>query len=438
LKLDAPAAPAPVAPISEPADDAGFGDLDQTEPSMDEPVDDKPFDEEPFDAGVEADEATDPKKFIEQLTGKLGQSLRKYSEEQGQPDFELEKFAVNSLLSATHTSEMDEEDKNDIIKKINTAGDDGQEGNMEDEMSNDEPSSEEPTDGEEPDFGGDGMEEKQIFEEDLFLDEPKKNNMFQPGSNDGLNENFNFVKSAIESASGDKVIQREEDEYGRPLYWSLANDNINYFIGNGNEIVRHNSVTGENKVLGSLKHYGGSPRPKDLPNETLYENKSLINPKKRSIFGKNNITSILRESFNQEDMENSETETPVIEPKVKPSETKPVQPSRRNKPFLPSPEVQPDPKAMDEATSDGVYFDTYSGAVQAASEYAKSKGYEIDQNSWDREISFGQGKPKAGQTARHTVELTKNGKEQRKALAIQVYNRGLDTGNTYEANYYIN
>ena len=357
MKFDAPAAPAPVAPISEPADDAGFGDLDQTEPSMDEPApaDDKPFDKEPFDAGVEADEATDPKKFIQQLTGKLGQSLRKYTEEQGQPDFELEKFAVNSLLSATHTSEMDEEDKNDIIKKVNTAGDDGQEGNMEDEMSNDEPTSDEPTDGgDEPDFGGDGMEEKQIFEEDLFLDEPKKNNMFQPGSNDDLNEN------------------------------------------------------------------------------------DLISSKKRSIFGKNNITSILRESFNQEDMENSETETPVIEPKVKPSETKPVQPSRRNKPFLPSPEVQPNPKAMDEATSDGVYFDTYSGAVQAASEYAKSKGYEIDQNSWDREISFGQGKPKAGQTARHTVELTKNGKEQRKALAIQVYNRGLDTGNTYEANYYIN
>ena len=115
MKLDAPASPAPAAPITEPADDAGFGDLGGTEPAA--PADDKPFDDEPFDAGVEADEASDPKKFIEQLTGKLGQSLRKYTEEQGQPDFELEKFAINSLLSATHTSEMDEEDKKDIIKK---------------------------------------------------------------------------------------------------------------------------------------------------------------------------------------------------------------------------------------------------------------------------------------------------------------------------------
>ena len=117
MKLDAPASPAPAAPTTEPADDAGFDGLGDTEPASEPaPADDKPFDDEPFDAGVEADEETDPKKYIEQLTGKLGQTLRKYTEEQGQPDFELEKFAINSLLSATHTSEMDEEDKKDIIK----------------------------------------------------------------------------------------------------------------------------------------------------------------------------------------------------------------------------------------------------------------------------------------------------------------------------------
>ena len=32
-----------------------------------------------FDAGVDADEDTDPKKYIQQLTGKLSQSLRKYN-----------------------------------------------------------------------------------------------------------------------------------------------------------------------------------------------------------------------------------------------------------------------------------------------------------------------------------------------------------------------
>ena len=78
--------------------------------------------DKPFDAGVEADEASDPKKYIEQLTGKLGQSLRKYNEQQGQPDYELEKFAINSLLSACHTSQMDSEDQNDIIKKVKDGG----------------------------------------------------------------------------------------------------------------------------------------------------------------------------------------------------------------------------------------------------------------------------------------------------------------------------
>ena len=68
----------PTAPTNDaPPADAGF----DNQPTSD----DKPFDAEPFDAGVEADEQSDPKKFIEQLTGKLGQSLRKYNEDQGQP-----------------------------------------------------------------------------------------------------------------------------------------------------------------------------------------------------------------------------------------------------------------------------------------------------------------------------------------------------------------
>lgn len=82
----------------------------------------KPFDEVPFDAGVEADESSDPKKFIQQLAGKLGQSIRKYEGEIGQADLELEKFAVNSVLSATNTAEMDAEDQKDIIDKVKTSG----------------------------------------------------------------------------------------------------------------------------------------------------------------------------------------------------------------------------------------------------------------------------------------------------------------------------
>jgi len=127
LKLDAPQ--------SEPAFGGSGGDsLDSFDDAGDdfggedlggdfgEEGNDKPFDDEPFEAGVEADEDTDPEKYIQQLTGKLGTSLRKYNDERGEPDFDLEKYAINSVISASHTSEMDEEDQKDIIRKIKTSG----------------------------------------------------------------------------------------------------------------------------------------------------------------------------------------------------------------------------------------------------------------------------------------------------------------------------
>lgn len=123
LKVDAPASE----PVSEPDSsdsDFGFGDDSEDESfgGEDEPKDDKPFDDEPFDAGVEADEDEDPKKYIQQLAGKIGQSLRDYEKDLDNPDFELEKFVINSVISATNTSEMDKEDQEDIIKKVETSG----------------------------------------------------------------------------------------------------------------------------------------------------------------------------------------------------------------------------------------------------------------------------------------------------------------------------
>jgi hypothetical protein len=168
-----------------PAEPASVDDAPPADASFEKPKsDDKPFDDEPFDAGVDADEESDPKKFIEQLTGKLGQSLRKYNEEQGQPDFELEKFAINSLLSATHTSEMDADDQKDIINKVKEAG----KGDENVAPESDEAPSEEPAPASEP-SDEEGLDELRIYEnmDNLFVN-PKKNNMFQEGSNDILNE----------------------------------------------------------------------------------------------------------------------------------------------------------------------------------------------------------------------------------------------------------
>ena len=196
-----PASAPSTEPMDEPApmDDMAGGDMGDM---GGEEANDKPFDDEPFDAGVEADEETDPKKFIEQLTGKLGQSLRKYTEEQGQPDFELEKFAINSLLSATHTSEMDAEDQKDIITKVRTAGEGDEEPSpdadmdmpSDEDMPMDEPADEE---GFEEPSGEEGLEEYSIYEnmDNLFVN-PKKNNMFQEGSNDILDESDRCTRIA--------------------------------------------------------------------------------------------------------------------------------------------------------------------------------------------------------------------------------------------------
>jgi hypothetical protein len=128
------------------------------------------------------------------LSGKLGQSLRQYTKEQGQPDFELGKFAINSVISATNTADMDEEDKNDIIKKINSAGKDDTEDFGDDSQNN-------PDDGDSsfdgPDNGNDGSgdvnfspNEEPIKEGDFMLEKVKKLSIFaHEGSEEFMEEN---------------------------------------------------------------------------------------------------------------------------------------------------------------------------------------------------------------------------------------------------------
>lgn len=70
-----------------------------------------------FDAGVEADEEQDPKKFIQQLTGKLSQSLRKYNDDNGQPDVDLNKYVAGMIVKQAMDG-LSPEDAEDIIDKV--------------------------------------------------------------------------------------------------------------------------------------------------------------------------------------------------------------------------------------------------------------------------------------------------------------------------------
>ena len=88
-------------------------------PPMDEP---NPY-EADFDAGVEADEQTDPKRFIQQLTGKLAQSLRSYNSGLPQPDADLSKYVAGMVVKQAMEG-LSQEDTTEILNKVSGKDDD--------------------------------------------------------------------------------------------------------------------------------------------------------------------------------------------------------------------------------------------------------------------------------------------------------------------------
>ena len=171
-----------------------------------EASDDKPFDDEPFDAGVEASEEEDPKKFIQQLAGKLGQSLREYTGSLEEPDFDLEKFAINSVISATNTAEMSEEDQEDIIAKVKEAGEGDVNGEMdsEEEVDGDVESGEETVDSEEEVSDIKDEETEEEGSEDLsesYLGEDVENT-WKAGDTVGFPSGVAFVRQVVNGKAG--------------------------------------------------------------------------------------------------------------------------------------------------------------------------------------------------------------------------------------------
>lgn len=273
----------------EPSNDASLDSLEDApteEPNSGN--DDKPFDDTPFDAGVEADEDEDPKKFIQQLAGKLGQSLRQYTKEMGSPDFELEKFAVNSLLSATHTSKMESEDQKEIIKKVKTSGgadmsdDDGEESSDDAEVEDLDLDLEIGDEEEEP------TEESRMFEsEDPAYPKGWKEidgKFMGPDAFKDLKSNLE--EPALISAKKSSIFAPK----GSPEY---------------NEVNEHHDMTNTNYLKADRDEY-------------------LVEP---------------------------EIDEPMVQPKIAPNPTPtPTEPLRRDKPFLPKRKAQPNPKAIDESS----------------------------------------------------------------------------------------
>lgn len=89
-------------------------------PTMDgsDDIEQNQFDTD-FDAGVDADENEDPKKYIQQLTGKLSQTLRNYNENLPKPDVDLNKYVVG-MINKQATNGLNDNDIKEIMDKLNS------------------------------------------------------------------------------------------------------------------------------------------------------------------------------------------------------------------------------------------------------------------------------------------------------------------------------
>jgi len=130
-KLRVPNDNPPPAPSPEPS--PSFGDQGgSSNPEMESPeIQDVPNDggedfsgdgsqgEIPNDntedtSDIDIEDEEDPVKYIQKLTGKLGQKIRELTD----IDPKLEKYVMNSIVSALHIDKMDKKDRMDIIKKF--------------------------------------------------------------------------------------------------------------------------------------------------------------------------------------------------------------------------------------------------------------------------------------------------------------------------------
>lgn len=292
------------------------------EPLGGAPSSEKPFDDEPFDAGVEASEEDSPEKYIQQISGKLGQSLRKYTGEMGQPDFDLEKFAINSVLSATNSSKMDQEDQSDIIQKVKSSSTDGS--------------------------GGNGVDHDKERDEERDEEQDKEQDDLDTSDEGGLDlsgvdmAESVMTKEPIKKHIGKKVNVDFRDETGIIKDYDETEVVIEFPSLGFTERVNHKLVEVTMVEDGQFaESFNPNPNGKTVfqdaalgvKEDGMEENKylNLENTKKSSTIA---IATKLRNMLE----ESSPITKPLVQPQVKPERK-----TRRGKPYRIIPEQLPDP-----------------------------------------------------------------------------------------------
>lgn len=96
-------------------------------------------------------------------------------------------------------------------------------------------------------------------------------------------------------------------------------------------------------------------------------------------------------------------------------------------------------KMVQESKKEQIYFKSFSEAINYSLKKVEEQGYKTFKDQVFSELNqHDRARPKVGETKRFTFDLYKGGKKQRKALQVQVYNRGNEFLEPYELNKYIN
>jgi hypothetical protein len=199
---------------------------------------------EPTDMEGDEEDSEDLEKDIQRLTGKIGQKMRELDE----PNPELEKYVINSIMSALDVDSMDEDFKEDLISKL-----EGEEESTKDEESSEEKPSEEDTTENEPteEPAGEPMEEP--------VEETKVKSESRIISKKTLMENLkskkilkNKLKKTIKENSLDEYFyfdEESEEGYELPKKLSKRMNNKDTFYGKFRDQ--------DDEWIGNVTHKGG-------------------------------------------------------------------------------------------------------------------------------------------------------------------------------------
>jgi hypothetical protein len=247
----APAAPAQDAPPAQPTDggldlggdtggdnlDLGGGDEDTTDPELD-------FDGE---GDLGGDEET---KQIQKLTGKLGQKMR----DQEEPNPDVTKYVINSILASLELSELEPTDQKQILKKVkkNMAGKDEEEETDDLDLGDDTEDTEDTLD-----FGDDTEDTGENTDEFPTGDEaPAKEKPMQEISKGLASKAYNQTQSQI-SQSGNDPISAEKFRKQGQQFRTYTNPAVENEIKKlGGKIIDNNSKVVE--IQFPLSHNGDS------------------------------------------------------------------------------------------------------------------------------------------------------------------------------------